>query len=268
MVEERDKPLSFHWKPLDPTWIDSLSLPVARSKKEAAARASVLTEALVVARAETSRWISYSRRRGFYSGQQRYFGTDYTYATVPPVIDQLASCGLLEHDKKPPGSMGWQSRFRAAPALIATFEQPLPVLFDPLETIRLKDKNGHLVDYRDTAATEKMRRNLEAINEALRAALIELNAPGAVDDGQTIRCGDHVLYKQMQLLWRVFNSGRFTLGGRFYGGWWQTAKLADRAHIMLDGEPTVEHDYEQLHPRLLYAISGKSLDGDAYTLNG
>ncbi len=268
MVEERDKPLSFHWKPLDPTWIDSLSLPAARSKKEADARASVLTEALVVARAEPTRWISYSRRRGFYAGQQRYSGTAYTYATVPPVIDQLAGYGLLEHDKKPPGSLGRQSRFRSSAALIATLEQPLPVLFDPLETIRLKDKNGRLVDYRDTATTEKMRRNLETINEALRAVLIELNAPGAVDDGQTIRCGDHVLYKQMQLLWRVFNARRFTLGGRFYGGWWQTAKSSDRAHITLDGEPAVEHDYEQLHPRLLYAISGKSLDGDAYTLDG
>ena len=268
VAEERDKPLSFHWKLLDPTWLDNLSLPAARSNKETAARASVLIEALIVARAEPTRWISYSRRRGFYARQQRYFGTAYTFATVPPVIDQLAFCGFLEHDKKPPGSMGWQSRFRASRALIATFDQPLPVLFDPIETIRLKNENGHLVDYRDTAATDKMRRNLETINEALRAALIELDAPGAVSDGQIIRCGDQVLYKQMQLLWRVFNSRRFALGGRFYGGWWQTAKSADRAHIMLDGEPTIEHDYEQLHPRLLYANAGKHLDGDAYTLDG
>src|SRR5260370_16818278 len=37
---------------------------------------------------------------------------------------------------------------------------------------------------------------------------------------------------------------------------------------MLNGSATVEHDYSQLHPRLLYAIAGKPLNGDAYEIEG
>lgn len=138
---------------------------------------------------------------------------------------------------------------------MATLDKPLPVVFNPLEVVRLKDAEGRLVEYRDTAATERMRRNLETINEALRAERIDLEAPGVVTENDIIRRGDQKLHKQLQLLWRVFNRGRFTLGGRSYGGWWQTVRRIDRSYISLDGEPTVEHDYEQLHPRLLYAIT-------------
>lgn len=264
----RDRPLSFHWKLLDSSWLDGLSLPVARSDKQSEARASILTEAVIVGRAEPDRWISYSRRAAFYTGQDRYHGTAYTFATVPSVIDQLATQGLLDHDKKPPGNIGWQSRFRASPTLMATLERPLSVMFDPLEVVRLKDRDGRLVDYRDTAATERMRGHLLEINEALKRVRIDLDMHSSVQEGDVIRCGELVLYRDHKALWRVFNRSRFSLGGRFYGPWWQTARKADRQHIALQGEPTVEHDYEQLHPRLIYALAGKRLDGDAYTLNG
>ena len=79
------------------------------------------------------------------------------------LIDQLAELGFLDHDRRRPGSIGWQSRFRASSVLMATLDRPLPVLFDPLETVRLKDENDRLVDYRDTAATECMRRNLKGL---------------------------------------------------------------------------------------------------------
>ncbi|WP_454686954.1 hypothetical protein [Agrobacterium leguminum] len=45
-------------------------------------------------------------------------------------------------------------------------------------------------------------------------------------------------------------------------------KSKDRRHFILDGQRTTEVDYEQLHPRLLYALAREHLDGDAYTLPG
>jgi len=265
----RDKPLSFHWKTLDDTWLDALGLPPARSDKERRARNAILTEAAIVGRAEPDRWISYSRARDFYARKRRYHGTAYTYRTVLPIIDAFAAEGLLEHDKKRPGSRGWQSRFRATPASLATVEKPLPVLYEPFETVRLKDRDGHLLDYhRGTAFTEAARRFLIEFNEALAATDIALKAPGAVHDGNVIRCGEHVVYPAMQALWRVFNRGKFTLGGRFYGGWWQQVRKADRAFLEINGEAVAEPDYEQLHPRMLYAQAGKPLAGDAYTLDG
>jgi len=264
----RDKPLSFHWKPLDDTWLDALGLPPARSNKERRARNAIITEAVTVGRAEPDRWISYSRRKAFYAGKQRYYGVDYAYSTVLAIIDALAAEGLLEHDKKRPGSRGWQSRFRATPALLATIEKPLPVIYEPLETVRLKDRDGHLIDYRDTAKTEAMRPFMAEINEAVAATDIVLKAPGAVHDGNFIRCGEHTLYPAMQALWRVFNRGKFTLGGRFYGGWWQQVRKADRAFLEINGEAVAEPDYEQHHANMLYEKAGKPLPAAAYALDG
>jgi hypothetical protein len=68
-------------------------------------------------------------------------------------------------------------------------------------------------------------------------------------------------------VYRVFN-GDLMHGGRLYGGWWQNAPKNIRAMIRLDGQPTIEEDHAQLHPRLLYAIAGLDLEGDAYTLPG
>ncbi len=265
---ERDRPLSFHWRCLDDRWLHGLNLPPTASAAAERARASILIEAVVTGRAEPDRWISYSRRKAFYAGRGRYRGIDYAYSTVPPVIDQLASLGLLENDKKPPGNFGWQSRFRATPTLLESVMSPLPVLYAPRELIWLKDNDGHLVDYRDTAFTEAARRFLEEFNEALAATRVDLEAPGIVRDGDTLHSGEHTLYTAMKTIYRVFNRGRFTLGGRLYGPWWQQARKDDREHLKINGDRVAEPDYAQLHPRMLYAMTGACLEGDAYTLDG
>jgi len=57
-------------------------------------------------------------------------------------------------------------------------------------------------------------------------------------------------------LYRVFNRGRWSLGGRYYGGQWQGWCKADRHTITIDGEPTAELDYAGYHPRMLYHLQG------------
>ena len=78
--------------------------------------------------------------------------------------------------------------------------------------------------------------------------------------------GNRILVRNA--LHRVFNRGAFDLGGRFYGAWWQNVTSDERQRISLNGAPCIELDYSQLHPRLLYAIAGKPLTGDAYTIEG
>lgn len=86
------------------------------------ARAQIITEAVVVAHADKDSWISYSRREGFYTARTgRYWPTTYTYSTVVPSVDQLAACGLLDHERMPPGHRSWQSRFKASDELIKFF---------------------------------------------------------------------------------------------------------------------------------------------------
>lgn len=264
----RDRPLSFHWKAQDETWSTHLDLPPTSSKRYAQARASILLEAYLVGRAEPERYISYSRHKKFYSNLMRYHGTAYTYANVVSAVDQFADMGLLENHKTPPGQRGRQSIFRATPDLLALFDQPVPVLYGPCETIRVRDANGNLADYRDTVRTDRMRKHLAVINEPMTAAKIDLAAPGIVQDEHTIRCGEHVLYPAMRTLYRVFNRGRFSLGGRLYGGWWQQARKTDREFLTIDGDPTVELDYPCLHPSMLYAMAGKALTSDPYVIDG
>src|SRR5215207_10050139 len=140
-----DKPLDFHWRSMDESWIDELHLPAASSKAYVRARASIVLEAMITERSELGRWISYSRRKPWYSTGKRYRSTDYSFSTVPPAVDELEKLGLIEHDRAPAGRLGLQSRCRAAPALIEAVAPPA-VLYDPGETIRLKDEHGNLVD--------------------------------------------------------------------------------------------------------------------------
>ena len=264
----RDKPLSFHWNAQDKAWLDRLDLPAVRSQAAAKAQASILLEAVVVGRAEPGRFISYSRRNEFYTDLLRYHGTTYTFANVVPAIDKLADMGLLENHKTKAGRRGRQSVFRATDDLLTIFDQPVPVLYDPREVIRLKDADGNLIDYRDTTRTNRMRKHLREINEALTAAAIELIAPSAIKDGNVIRCGEHTLYLMMKALHRVFSRGSFNKHGRFYGGGSQQAHKEDRKFLTIDGGTTVEVDYPSLHPSMLYAMAGKILEGDAYDVAG
>jgi len=176
---ERDHALSFHWKPVDLGVLDPLGLPPARNMLHAHARASVVTEAYIIGRTQPDRSISYSRRRDFYTDQQRYRGTAYTYNTVLSAVDELADFGLLENVVAHPGSRGRQSTFRATPELVDAFDRPISAHYDPHELIQLKDADGRLVQYRDTAETERMRRELVVLNEALAAVELKGSRHGA-----------------------------------------------------------------------------------------
>jgi hypothetical protein len=265
--ESRDKALSFHWKADYSALADVLDLPRCRSSRGEKAMASIVFDAALTARADPGRRISYSRRKAFYAAAGRYHGTGYGYDSVVQAVDALVEAGhLVEHDKVKGGqSTGWQSSFRPADRLA---DAVLPKAERHVgELVRLKDRQGRLVAYRDTGRTIRDRRFLGTVNEAIAAADIRLDAPGAVLDGRVLRFGRHAVYPDMKALYRVFNGG-WTLGGRMYGGWWQQVRSADRAHFAIDGGRTCEEDYQQLHPHLLYAMAGRRLDGDAYTLNG
>jgi hypothetical protein len=251
-----------------------LDLPACKSRRGERAMASIVYDAALAARDFPRRRISYSRRKVFYAASDRYHGTDYGYDTVVPAVDALVAAGLLiDHDKVKGGPIGTgvQSSFLPAPELAALV---LPAAERrAMELIRLKDAEGNLIDYRDTERTTRDRRFLETVNGHIANTAIRLHGiNGAVVDERagTIffpgflqwldeGCGDHTVYTRMTELYRVYNGG-WTLGGRFYGGWWQQVRAKDRKRFLIDGGETVELDYEMLHPRLI--------DGDAYALDG
>jgi hypothetical protein len=218
-------------------------------------------------------FVSYARRRQWYAERRRYLGARMPgYETVVAAVDRLAEAGYLEHDKRMPGYRGRQSRFRASEWLISIVEHDriAPTRpFDPGELIRLRDKDGKLVNYSDTAETRRMRHSLRAINDAMRDVAIDLEA-----DAEAVRIGDIIRFSNTAVclsprgLYRVFN-GDFGCGGRFYGPGYQGLPKRLRHHLLIDGNRTVELDYGQTHPRLLAAQLGVDLGpGDIYAVDG
>lgn len=266
---QRDRPLTFHWR-APPDWIGRLRLAPARSRRHEAARESILLEAVL---AEIGGWpaVSYSRRREFYAGQRRYFGTAFTFSTVVPAVDELTARSLLNNTVAASGiASGIQSTFRATPLLLAAVPADLVVQAEHIvgELIRLRDHAHHLVDYRDTDRTVKMRRALSDMNEAIGGIRVDLDAPGIRNAGGVVLLdGGAALYPAMRSVYRVFN-GDWHHGGRLYGHWTQQAPKEIRALLRIGGEPVIELDHQQLHPRLLYQLAERALDGDAYTLTG
>ena len=251
----RDLPLTLNWAPLESHAYDFLGLsklnPLATK-----ARMQILTEAL----AAGDRWISYSRFKQFYTHGQRYYRDTYTYAGILPAVDQLAAAGMIEHEKMRPGHRGFQSRFRASPALLAETTK-VEIIYEPMEIIIVRDVNGLPIDYRDNRQTRAMRRRLQGLNEGLVAQQIGLG-------GRIIREGDRLDNggrAQVQLN-RIFHRGDFSLGGRFYGGHWQN--IGDRHRLNINGQPTVEVDYVAIHVHLLYQEIGKPMPADPYDLDG
>jgi hypothetical protein len=261
---ERDRPLTFHWTSIaDWTRLPELPWSSAKGKRGKcwnAALNSILTEAVLAH--DEGRWVSYSRRKEFYAGLTRYHGTAYTFATVTSVIAELVRLGLVEEERASPGQRGWQSRFRATPKLIQAF-RGASFKYQLQGLIRLKDEDGQLIDYRDTDATRRMQREMERINEFLAAFDLQLNAPDIMRTAHHLIV-DGAYYRQTTPgLYRVFNRGSFSLGGRLYG-WWQSLPKARRRQLLLNGEAVVEPDFEQMHVSMLYAMSGQRLEGDAY----
>jgi hypothetical protein len=250
----RDKPLTMNWGPIERDAYDRLGLhdltPLAMK-----ARTQILTEALVAG----DRSISYSRNKNFYNDSQRYYRPTYSYRAIVPAIDQLGAAGLIEHEKVRPGHRGFQSRFRAAPALLQELST-VEVQYKPLELIVLRDADGNPIDYRDNRETRAMRQRLTELNEALLSQQIGLG-------DRIIREGDRLANggRAQAQLHRVFHRGDFAKGGRFYGGHWQNIPAeGGRDQITINGQPTIEIDYRGLHIRLLYQEAGKEMPADPY----
>jgi len=65
-------------------------------------------------------------------------------------------------------------------------------------------------------------------------------------------------------LHRVFNQSSFDKGGRFAGATHLNLLKHMRGFIHINGEPTVEWDYDEFHVRMLYHLRGLDITEDAY----
>jgi hypothetical protein len=140
------------------------------------------------------------------------------------------------------------------------------LIYDPPEIIVLHDRDDKPIEYLDNSETNRMRMNLVTINEALSATTLTYQG-NLIRTGEALSVGDIRIIAH-QSLYRIFNRANFECGGRFCGPWWQNVPSETRAEIEINGSRTIEADYSQLHPRLLYAMAAKSLGADAYRIDG
>ncbi len=262
-IRHRDRPLAGCWKLL--VHSDPGTPKGRRGEKEKAAISILYGDLFVTYRIDPKRWVSYSRRRDFYAHRTRYWPDTVSYTTVMRFIEREAR--NIENKSSSPRQRGTQSRMRLSATAAHGFEDGgANLIFDPPEIVILRDANKRFIDYTDNAETRRIRFNLLAINDALATTELtyqgRLMRPGGILEVE----GERIVVRNA--LYRVFNRGAFDLGGRFYGAWWQNITSDERRCISLNGGPCIELDYSQLHPRLLYAIAGKPLTGDAYTIEG
>ena len=141
-----------------------------------------------------------------------------------------------------------------------------------IETILLRnviDDHRQYVDYNDTPKTDEYRQNLKRINQCLLRHWVDIRIKDTEFDALEARSGadDEKLpiASTARTLVRIFSNGSFKEGGRFYRGWWQNVPSEYRKHITIDMKHTVEYDFSQLNPHMLYYAYNKELGSeDAY----
>jgi hypothetical protein len=211
-----------------------------------------------------------------FSDSGRYSKLFLTYRSFKAAYDGLKALGYLRVEKRGVRQKGWTTKIRATEKLIELLTQKAPihpfqiVRSSEEETIRLKDRDKKLIEYVDTAETERMRANLKRINQVLLRHWADLElADNEFSKLQARLAGDldrEAIDFSSRTLYRVFNDGSFELGGRFYGAWWQNVPREYRRYITINSKPTVELDYSGLHPRILYGLAGYEPPADPYSV--
>ncbi|QDI79105.1 hypothetical protein E8E01_00985 [Methylorubrum populi] len=282
-MERRDRALDFRWcVPAELLW--AAGIPDTNDKLYDQARRSIYAAACIAADEAPfgdAWWISYSRRKAFYEGQQRYQGLPYTYERVTAAVAEGVALGLLEEQRAAPGAHlakdPRQSRFRATRDLLSSFQDsPFEYRRRPCHLV-VRGDDGRPVTPPPTQALDRMTKQVGRINAYLQGSSLTLGTGDGWEHGtRTVRARSErrsrsgrpagwatVTPEPVAEVCRIFSRSRTDKGGRLYG-WWQQLPKARRKECLINGELVIEPDFSALHPTLLYAMRGHVLRHDPY----
>lgn len=273
-----DRVLGYHWR-VSPELVEKLGLdPGGRAAAQRARRSIVAALALA---AETNRtWISYSRSKDWYAGGARYPGCDYTYDTVVPAADDLIEAGLVEEERglAREGGSGIQSRMRASDLFLQRLGGDFAVKhIGPGSNLIMRDEDGRMAPLPRTERVARMVKAMDAVNAGIRDIRLTVSPDASPEDWRfgprqwaarkVCKNGEerwaYVLPTPHHYLVRILGRGRLDCHGRLYG-WHLGLPRLRRRELLIDGLETAEPDFEFLHPTLLYAFAGATLEGDPY----
>ena len=147
-----------------------------------------------------------------------------------------------------------------------------------------EDDRSKKIDYKDKdlspdelALVNTLRKQLQSYNKLIKRSFIDIPSFEKPTFVRTINSGRYAGRKQTislgtdnKFVVRVFNgglAGKWELGGRFYGGWWQQIDKEYRSQIYINDKPTLEVDFKAFHPNLLSNELGITLPDDPYDLD-
>lgn len=254
----------------------------------------ILLDLLVAYKSDPKLYIAISRDKNRYGAGTRYGALHMSYRYTTTVLDNLTISGFIEQHKGFYDVAGRISRIKSKPKLKKLFDQHRLSLYmvqrpEDTKLIYLRDSDGNDTNYTDSGMTTCYRNSLRLINQLMAEHYIDLRMTDSLyremlrdllkrNDEEKKRWkpkkGKAHPYRVTSVdlsrnqLKRIFIDGSWELGGRFYRAWWQGIPSKYRKYIHINEHSTIELDYKQMHPTILYAICGEELVDDPYTLEG
>jgi len=250
----------------------------------------------------TNRAVAISRRSNTYSVIPRiYKPLYYSYRKTISCLDWLIAKGYARQSlgfyyKTAEGirRAGKVTRIELTDKLLNEIQLPeKEIKFNYKQTtpLILKDKHKNLITYPCTEQTKEILKFLNEYNEfmEINSACLEVKSRKKISSlfSSDYDCTNlsftllpNPLNSPLSPLlitiknlapklifepkyYRVFNSAKFTEGGRFYSGY-QNLKKERRKELKLNGYSTVEIDYKALHPTMLYNLEKLDYQDDPY----
>ena len=255
--------------------------------------AAIVLNLYVAYKINPGRYVTIPLGQNAYSSKSRYLAKYASRAIFAKTLKGLgpSGSGFVEvvrgfRDRRT--GKGFLTRIRATARLKRAFKtyglaRYMVGRSSEFESVELKNDQKVRINYRDTAETKSMRNTLARINGLIEGSFIGLKLPDAelrelsrrLRETEVSSADDNIrrpIDLTRRLLYRIFNDGSFEIGGRFYGGWWQSIPSEYRKHIYVaqEGELTpsriVEIDYSSMQPRLAYAQVSACCPNDAYSV--
>ena len=212
--------------------------------------------------------------------------------TVKQILNPLTDLGLLIKHKGFYGGMtGSVSRFQLTDSMLkflkdSELDPNLIYSSRPKTLVKIKPPKHEprekvVLTTAEEAEVLRLEEDLTAYNARLKNTFLDLSVSEEEEAHINLRMARKAkstnedrpsrLWLDKKYIYRVFNNNSMELGGRHYGGWWQTVPSEWRPRIVIDGEPTVEIDYGQLHFRMLYRFESSpkaTTSSDLYQVDG
>jgi hypothetical protein len=214
------------------------------------------------------RYIAYPRNENSSIYKKSRYNKNGISAVLIKIFDALDSSGFIDDHKKGfynrESGIGYNTRIRANKRLISIFKQNKITddsIFYNYDEIILrgpkigKQERGPNIPYAETPEIKKMRKVVKKVNRLINSSEITLDVSRVKKDILKRKKENPVNFSRKSLS-RIFSDGDFKKGGRFFGHWCQTIPKELRKKILINEEPTCEHDFSGMHIRILYSWEG------------